>query len=369
MLSPAPSSPGPSSPVLTALGFDDARGADLAALPGHPEAYRPARITRVDRSLLDAIAADGPVRVTAGGDVLDATAADSTAAPVTGDWVALRDWPDGRVTADAVLPRRTALVRAVASGASHGQVLAANMDAVAVLVGLDVEPDLGRLERLVALSWESGATPLVVLTKADTASDVAVVRADAAAAAPGVDVLAVSARTGEGIGDLRPFVAPGRTLALVGQSGVGKSTLVNALAGAPLLATREIRADGKGRHTTTTRDLVLLPGGGAVIDTPGLRGVGLWSADDGVEAVFPEIDALAGACRFADCGHVAEPGCAVLAAVADGSLPGRRYDSWRKLAREAAWIARRTDARLRAEERARWKSVHRSLRRSGAVRP
>ncbi|PLW73055.1 ribosome small subunit-dependent GTPase A, partial [Streptomyces sp. DJ] len=256
---------------------------------------------------------------------------------------------------EALLPRRTAFVRSASSKRSDAQVMAANADLAAVAVSLSDDPDTGRLERFLALAWESGAQPLLVLTKSDLVADAHHLVADAAEAAPGVPVFAVSSETGEGLDVLTAALA-GSTAVLIGRSGAGKSTLVNALVGEEVQQVQAIRdADGKGRHTTTRRELLLLPGGGALIDTPGLRGVGLWEAGAGVEQVFSEIGELAGDCRFHDCGHVAEPGCAVLAAVEEGVLPQRRLDSYRKLLRENARIAARTDARLRAEQRRVWK--------------
>jgi ribosome biogenesis GTPase len=329
----------------------------------------PARVAAVDRGAVDLLGSETLRRATLGGGVLAALAADPSQGPCAGDWGEVREWPDGRVTLDGVLPRRTAFVRAVASGESRGQVLAANADAALVVVSLTVEPDLGRVERLVTLAWESGAQPVVVLTKADLVDDADLVAGDVAAAAPGVDVLVVSAVTGEGLGDLAALARPTRTLALLGQSGVGKSTLVNALAGRPVVDVGVVSLHGKGRHTTVRRELVPLPGGGLLLDTPGLRGVGVLDVDDGLAAAFPEIEELALGCRFGDCRHEGEPGCAVVAAVADGDLPLRRLESWRKLQREAAWVARRSDARLRSEERRRWAQVSKSLRRDGIVRP
>jgi len=246
-------------------------------------------------------------------------------------------------------------------------VLAANVDVAVVTEGLHPEPDLGRIERFLALAWESGATPLVVLTKADLVPDAAHVRDDVATAAPGVDVLAVSATTGEGMADLAPYVVAGRTLALLGPSGAGKSTLTNALAGETVMVTRELRADGKGRHTTVHRELVLLPGGGLIVDTPGLRSVGLTDVSESLDMVFADVEALAAQCRFADCEHRTEPDCAVLAALDNGELSERRWESYIKLAREARWMAMRHDARLRSEERAKWRRISKDVR--NRIRP
>jgi ribosome biogenesis GTPase len=371
-------------PSLTALGWDDTRTTDFA---DYADEHVPARVSRVDRGACDALVphafahcapeaaatplrlAPGPVRLTFAGSLLSAAAADPVSSPCVGDWVAARTWPDGRVTAEAVLPRRTTFVRAtVTPGQSTGQVLATNVDLAVVVEGLHPEPDLGRIERFLALAWESGATPLVVLTKADLVPDAAEVRADVSAAAPGVEVLAVSAETGDGMGDLGAYVRPGSTLAFLGPSGAGKSTLTNALSGATVMTTRALRADGKGRHTTVHRELVLLPGGGLVIDTPGLRSVGLTDVSESLDLVFADIDELAEQCRFSDCVHRTEPGCAVREALDSGELPERRWESYLKLQREARWMAMRHDARLKAEEKARWKRIHKEYRARDANR-
>jgi ribosome biogenesis GTPase len=335
---------------LSHLGFD---GGFAAALePG----CLPARVSRVDRGTCDVLTADGQARARYSGGLRRAAATDPVALPCVGDWVAL----DTEVR--AVLPRRTAIVRAgVAPGASQGQVLAANVDLVYVAEPAVPDIDLGRIERLLALAWDSGARPVVVITKADLAEvDLPAV----AAAAPGAEAVLVSSMTGQGLAAVR--LPPGRTAVVLGRSGAGKSTLVNALAGTDLMATRTIRAaDGRGRHTTVHRQLLRLPGGGLIIDTPGLRGVGLYDAGDGLAQVFTDVDELAARCRFADCAHDTEPGCAVAAAVAGGDLPERRLASWHKLQREAAWIAARTDARLRAEQTRQWKTIHKAMRNRG----
>src|SRR5690606_7709510 len=210
---------------------------------------------------------------------------------------------------------------------------------------------------------QSGAQPLVVLTKTDLAADPATIAAEVAEACPGVEVIPVSAERGEGLEQLAPHVAPGRTCGLLGPSGAGKSTLVNALAGRRVMVTQAVRrSDGRGRHTTTYRALVPLPGGGAVLDTPGLRAVGLLDAEDGPDRTFTDVTELITQCRFADCAHQTEPGCAVRAALASGELSPRRWESWQKLQRELAFEARRKDARLAAEERARWKRIEKEVR-------
>jgi ribosome biogenesis GTPase len=184
-----------------------------------------------------------------------------------------------------------------------------------------------------------------------------------------VDVVAVSVKTDSGLSALTPYLLNGQTLCVLGRSGAGKSSLVNALAGVDVLETADIRRDGKGRHTTTHRELQVLPGGAVIVDTPGLRSAGLWVTEEGLDRAFSDIDELASACRFTDCLHTQEPGCAVLAAVEDGRLPQRRLDSWHKLQREARWMAMRSDARLRAEARRTWVITHKEVRRSGRIRP
>jgi len=305
------------------------------------------------------------VRGTWGADVVAASAHDPEAVPAAGDWVALAMWPDHRTTVEAVLPRRAAVRRAqVARGSSYAQVLAANVDVVAVVEGLTPDPDPARIERLLALAWTSGAQPVVVLTKADLVPDAEEQAADVANLAPGCPVILVTAPSGDGVQDVRERVDGGRTLALLGASGVGKSTLLNALVGHATMRTRELRNDGKGRHTTVTRELHLLPGGGTVVDTPGLRSVGLVGVEP-LDDVFPDVEGLATRCRFSNCRHGAEPGCAVLDAVDSGALSERRLLSYRKLQREAEYQASRTDARLRAVRAQRWRSIHLEARRRG----
>ncbi|WP_203673760.1 MULTISPECIES: ribosome small subunit-dependent GTPase A [unclassified Streptomyces] len=341
---------GSASLPFTTFGWDSIL--DTEFTPYAAQGLLPGRIVRVDRGLCDVVTPDGTLRA-------DTTFVNSSSDPMklacTGDWVAVDPEAPTGPAVRALLPRRTAFVRSTSSSRSEGQVLAANIDYAVIAVSLAAELDLGRLERFLSLAWESGAQPLVVLTKADLVADTTHLLADAESTAPGVQVLVVSASTGEGI-DVLSAVLAGSTSVLLGQSGAGKSTLTNALLGQEIQEVQAIRdADGKGRHTTTTRDLLPLPTGGVLIDTPGLRGVGLWDAESGLSQVFSEIEALSADCRFHDCSHVAEPGCAVLAALEDGTLPHRRLESYRKLLRENAWIASRTDQRLRAEMRRDWK--------------
>ncbi|HET7312052.1 MAG TPA: ribosome small subunit-dependent GTPase A [Mycobacteriales bacterium] len=341
---------------LTSLGWDEYFA--TAAEP-YAHTHLVGRVVRAERGVVDCLTDGGSLRAR---QRLGAMAA------VTGDWLVLVD-DDAGWWVDGVLPRRTAIERAAASGQSTAQVLAANVDVVLVTVPVFPEPRPAMVERLVALAWDSGAVPLLVVTKTDLSDESPAIVADLAEAVPGVEVVAVSAATDDGVAQLRAAVPTGRTACLLGRSGAGKSTLVNALVGSEVVVTGDIRRDGKGRHTTTVRELIPMPGGGVLLDTPGLRGAGLWVGEEGLERTFGDVEALVVECRFGDCGHDSEPGCAVLEAVADGRLPERRLASWRKLQREAQWIASRADARLRAEQRREWKVVHMEMRRSGRIRP
>ena len=333
---------------LAALGWRPELAARL------PAGTVPARVARVDRSRLAVLTEDGERRVHPGTGLY---ADPELGGPAVGDWVALRD-----ELAVAVLPRRSAFTRTVAGRTSAAQVVAANLDVVLVVDALSGPSRLRRVERYLAVAWSSGATPVVVLTKADLCDDVGAAVAEVAEDALGVDVLAVSAVTGEGLDAVRAVLAPGCTAAMVGPSGVGKTSLANALAGRELAATAAIREDGRGRHTTTARELHLLPGGALLVDTPGMRELALYDDADGVATAFSDVTALANGCRFRDCAHRTEPGCAVAAAIDDGRLDPARFAGWRKLQAEAHRQLLRVDARARAEEHARVRAVQRSRR-------
>jgi ribosome biogenesis GTPase len=284
--------------------------------------------------------------------------------PAIGDWVALRPREGGGTVIQAVLPRRTAFVRRAAGERSLPQVLAANVDTVFLVMGLDADFNPRRLERALVLAWESGAAPVVVLNKADLTPEAEARRAEIARTAPGVPVLVIAAKHGQGLDALAPWLVAGRTVALLGSSGVGKSTIVNRLLGREKQKTQEVReSDRRGRHTTSHRELVPLPGGALLVDTPGLREIQLWSEGSGLEAAFDDLHAIAGGCRFSDCGHRNEPGCAVRAAVAEGRLDPARLESFLKLQAELRALETREDPLKRREERSRWKAIHKSLRR------
>lgn len=333
---------------LASLGWREELAGQL------PAGTAPARVVRVDRGRLGVLTGEGERRVHLGAGLY----ADSVlGGPAVGDWVALRD-----ELAVAVLPRTSAFVRTGAGRTSTAQVVAANLDVVLVVDALTADPRLRRVERYLAVAWSSGATPVVVLTKADVCDDVdaavQAVREDAL----GVDVLPVSSWTGDGLDAVRALLRPGSTAATVGPSGVGKSSLLNALAGEVVAGTREIREDGRGRHTTTARELHLLPGGALLVDTPGMRELALHDDADGVATTYADVAELAADCRFRDCTHGNEPGCAVAAAIDDGRLDPARFRGWRKLQAEAHRQLLRVDARARAEERARLRTLHRSRR-------
>jgi ribosome biogenesis GTPase len=289
--------------------------------------------------------------------------------PVAGDWVAaaVRD-AEASATIHHLLPRRTAFARK-AVGRGGGQVVAANVDVALLVASLNRDLSARRIERYLALAWESGASPVVVLTKADLCADRDVLKVEIECIAMGIPVHVVSALTGEGLDGLNEVLGPGQTAALLGSSGVGKSSLVNALAGRPVMATQAIREhDARGRHTTTHRELILLPSGRLVLDTPGMRELGLWDADAGVAATFADVEALAANCRFGNCAHATEPGCAVQSALAEGRLDAARWRNYAKLQRELAHEARKDDPHAQSEQRKMWSRRARAQRQRDRLR-
>ena len=337
---------------LTHLGWDD-HFADLF-IEHAAAGLVPARVVRVDRGLCDVLAESGPIRA----DSTAVVSSDPARTVCTGDWAALRPGPEPELV--ALLPRRSAITRASVDRTSHVQALAANVDAVVVAVSA-ASVNAGQVERLLALAWESGALPVVALTKVDVVDHPDELSATVTALAPGVEVIPTSATTGSGLADLVDAVTG--TAVLLGPSGAGKSTLANALLGREHMAVNEVRAvDGKGRHTTVHRELLPLPNGGVLIDTPGLRGIGLQDAADGVERVFAEIEEYAQDCRFRDCGHGSEPGCAVQEAIIDGRMDVGRLDRYRKLLRESERAAHRGDVRRSGKGSKAKKQISRDIR-------
>ena len=259
--------------------------------------------------------------------------------PAVGDFVMLEWNEGGSAVIHHVLPRKSVFIRKAAGSSRQEQVVAANIDTVFLCMSLNNDFSLRRLERYLSIAWDSGATPVVVLTKADLCDDPAGLMAQAAANAPGTDILLTSAMEEDGFAQVLPYIREGRTVAFIGSSGVGKSTLINRLLGGDVLATQGLRDDDKGRHTTTRRELMLLPSGGMVMDTPGMRELGMWDSEEGVGQTFSEIEALAAACRFSDCTHGSEPGCAVRRALRSGEITKERFDAWQKLRTELAYAA------------------------------
>lgn len=283
--------------------------------------------------------------------------------PAVGDWVAVEPVDGGSAVIHAVLPRATRFARPARGDAAVAQVVAANIDLVLLVTALDHDFNLRRLERYLALAWSSGAEPVIVLNKADLCDDVPGHIADVNLVAQGVPVRVLSALDGTGIESLAPLLEPGKTVALLGSSGVGKSTIVNALLGYERQATGAVReGDQRGRHTTTSRELLVMPSGALLIDSPGMRSVGMWEVEEGLADAFADIEELSAGCRFSDCTHGSEPGCAVQRAIADGSLMASRLESQRKLARESAALAARVDPIARAAHRKRWTAISKSVR-------
>ncbi len=339
---------------LTDLGWNPQRSGALPSADGARASAETAlgRVSRVDRGAASVLTPAGTVRARIPNRLL--ATQDTGQIPTVGDWVVLAG-----DEIDRVLSRTSAVTRKVAGERTRAQVVAANVDVVFVVDDAGLPPKGRRLERYLALAWESGAVPVVLLNKADTTAEADSAVEHARVVSIGVDVHAVSARTGLGLPLLAEHLAPGRTVVLIGPSGVGKSSLVNAFRGEHAVTTQDVRADGKGRHTTTYRELHRLPSGALLIDTPGLREVGLWASEDGLDRAYADVVELETRCQFRDCAHRTEPGCAVAAAIDAGDLDPARFASWVKLQREVArvqdrragWERARAGAALRARQR------------------
>jgi ribosome biogenesis GTPase / thiamine phosphate phosphatase len=349
------------TPALCLLGYSPRWQALFAPFAG--QGLTPARVIRSDRGSALLATADGIVRGQPSARLSKASRGPADM-PATGDWVAVT--ADGAlegVLVEAVLERASAITRGDPGKAADIQVLAANIDTVFVVHPIADPPNLRRIERELSLAWDSGAAPVVVLTKSDLSADPEAARQAAQSVALGVDVLVTNALAGESAELLLAYITGHRTAVLVGPSGAGKSTLINWLLGEQRQATQDVReGDGRGRHTTVARELIPMPRGGVLIDTPGLRSLGLTGSEDGIASVFSDIELLAESCRFRDCTHDHEPGCAVRAAAESGSLQPERLASYQKLLAEAQEAAAKADGRLRAERDRKSKTISKAAK-------
>jgi ribosome biogenesis GTPase / thiamine phosphate phosphatase len=344
-------------PTLAALGWSDELE---AAFTTHSErGFEPARVVAEHRGGYYVRGARGDRLAHARGKLRDDEIWGGM--PAVGDWVAVCDAPGDHAAIEAVLPRRTKFSRKTPWLKAEEHILVANVDTVFLVSGLDQDFNPRRLERYLTAAWDSGANPVVVLTKLDACDDLRKLD-EAETVAIGVPVLAVSSVTGHGIDEVRALLRPARTFALLGSSGTGKSTLVNRLAGRTLMPAGDLRRDGRGRHTTRHRQLLVLPDGSILVDTPGLRELQVWEGD--VDSAFSDVAELAAACRFTDCAHETEPGCAVREALDDGSLTPERWASYRKLQRELRSIEARSSVRVQRELKRRWRTRARETRRA-----
>ncbi len=359
---------------MTRPGDDSTSPVDLDTLGWHvdfagpfqtyaAQGLRPARVAVAHNYLYQVTGPDGELmaevsgRLRHKGDIPENT-------PVVGDWVAIKpSQSEQKATIEAVLPRRTSFSRKAAGETTRRQLIAANIDTIFLVCGLDDDFNVRRIERYLVAIQESGASAVIVLNKADACPDLEAARTATAAVATGAPMHLISCLEDDGIAPLKIYVTPGHTIALIGSSGVGKSTIINQLLGVDRQRTRTVRPkDGRGRHTTTQRELIVMPGGGLLIDTPGMRELQLWDSAKALDDAFDDIDGLAADCRFRDCAHGEEPGCAVRAAVDAGQLARLRFENYKGLKQEGAQLQQRRDELARIEEQRRTKTVHRTMR-------
>lgn len=343
---------------LTTFGWSEFFEANFESYAG--QGFMPGRVTLEHKNLFRVYTRYGEVFAEISGK-LRHEATSRRDLPAVGDWVVIRAQREGgRAIIHAVLPRRTCFARKLVGSRTEEQIVAANVDTVFLLTSLNQDFSLRRIERYLLIAWESGANPIIILSKSDLCDRVADPINDIQAVAHGVPIHAISVVTGNGLQDIAQYFKRGQTVALLGSSGVGKSTLINHLAGVDRLKVQTVReSDDRGKHTTTHRELVLLPAGGLVLDTPGMRELQLWEGDESLQLVFDDIEALAASCFFSDCQHQDEPRCAVREALVAGTIDAGRYQSYEKLQKELKYVARKKDKVSEILERKKWKKLSR----------